>query len=260
VSVYFIKQLSLLLYPLTWVILLLIITMLLLFFRRSFWAGQSLALAFVVLWISAMPVTGKWLTQHLETQYTVKMAADYGEADAIVLLGGGIKGADAPQRPMPDLNDAADRVWFASQLYLKQKAPIIIATGGTLSWTGTQQTEANAMKMILQDLGIPESRIIEEGQSLTTQENAQYTAQLLAQTKAQRIFLVTSAAHMPRAYRVFRHELPNMVIIPAPTDFRVSSIGHNILDWIPQASGLEMMNQAWHEWVANIIYEIKELL
>lgn len=259
-SVYLLKQFSVLLYPLTWVLLLLIMTMIFLFFRRSFLAGQSLGLAFVILWVAAMPITGQWLTLKLESEYPPKLAMGYGDADAIVLLGGGIKGADGDLRPMPDLNDASDRVWFASQLYRYQKAPIIIASGGALGWTGAQQTEANAMRLLLQDLGVPAERIIEEGHSLTTNENAQYTQALLSQTNAKRIFLVTSAAHMPRAYRAFRQKMPDMIIIPAPTDHRISAIGHSVIDWIPQASGLEMTNQAWHEWVGNLVYEAKALL
>ena len=259
-SVYLLKQFSLLLYPLTWVILLLILTMIFLFFRRTFLAGQSLALGLIVLWVAAMPVTGQWLTLKLESPYPAKLATGYGEADVIVLLGGGVKGSDGELRPMPDINDAGDRIWFAAQLYRYQKAPIIIASGGTLSWSGTKQTEANAMRMILQDFGVPTERIIEEDKSLTTQENAQYTNVILSQTKAKRVFLVTSAAHMSRAYRAFRHQMPDMIIIPAPTDHRVSGIGHSLLDWFPQASGLEMTNQAWHEWVGNIVYEAKEML
>jgi uncharacterized SAM-binding protein YcdF (DUF218 family) len=259
-SVYLLKQFSLLLYPLTWVLFLLIMAMVFLFFRRMFLAGQSLALGFIILWIAAMPVTGQWLMLKLESQYPAKLAMGYGSADAIVLLGGGVKGANEPLRPLPDVNDAGDRIWFAAQLYRYQKAPIIIASGGALGWTGAQQTEANAMRMILQDFGVPAERVIEENKSLNTQENARYTQEILAQTNAKRIFLVTSAAHMPRAYRVFRAELPDMIIIPTATDHRVSGIGNGLIDWIPQASGLEMTNQAWHEWVGSFVYELKAML
>ncbi len=259
-SVYFTKWLSLLLYPLTWVLLLLIMSMVFLFLRRHFAAGQSLALGFLILWIASMPITGQWLTQQLETQYPAKLAHEYGSVDAIVVLGGGVKGAAEPHRPMPDLLDAADRVWFAAQLYHNQKAPMIIASGGALGWTGAVQTEASAMRSVLHHFGVPPARVMEEDKSLTTQENAYYTEALLQDMKAQRILLVTSATHMPRAYRTFRRQMPSMIIIAAPTDHRVSTLNTtSFFNWLPQVSGLEMTNAAWHEWVGKLVYEARDL-
>ena len=52
--------------------------------------------------------------------------------------------------------------------------------------------------------GIDPSRIIIEASSLTTYENAQFTAALVPHAEGERWLLVTSAVHMPRAMGAFR--------------------------------------------------------
>lgn len=45
-----------------------------------------------------------------------------------------------------------------------------------------------------------------ENESLTTQQNGEYTAQLLKEKQAKQVLLVTSALHMPRAMAIFRKQ------------------------------------------------------
>ena len=52
--------------------------------------------------------------------------------DAIVVLGGGMTPAAPPFLMEPDLADAADRVWYAAQLYHRGVARRIIVSGGSL--------------------------------------------------------------------------------------------------------------------------------
>jgi uncharacterized SAM-binding protein YcdF (DUF218 family) len=256
-SVYLSKILSLAIYPLTWLLVLLIISLLLLIINKTRAGITTLTVALISFWIIAMPVTGKWLMHSLESQYEAKQVKDSTTADVIVLLGGGIAGSAEPIRPMPDLLDSADRVWFAAQLYNAQKAPTIIASGGTLSWRGINQSEASAMRLLLEQLNVPSTAIVDEDQSLTTYENALHCRPLLQSLSAKRILLVTSAAHMPRAMAVFSKQYPESVIIPAVTDVRVLAIGADLLDWLPQASGIAMLNEAWHEWIGLLVYKLK---
>jgi len=48
------------------------------------------------------------------------------QADAIVLLGGGLSGARPPERPGFDLGSAADRVWYAAALFKAGKASWVL--------------------------------------------------------------------------------------------------------------------------------------
>jgi uncharacterized SAM-binding protein YcdF (DUF218 family) len=257
VNIYLSKLLSLAIYPITWVFLLLIISLLLLALKRIRTASITIGFSLISFWIIAMPVTGQWVMHALESQYEAKQAKDTATADIIVLLGGGMAGATPPIRPMPELLDSADRVWFAAQLYNEQKAPTIIASGGILTWRGVSQSEASAMRLLLEQLNVPSNAIIDEDQSLTTYENALHSRPLLQSLAAKRILLVTSAAHMPRAMAVFSKQFPEDIIIPAITDIRVIAVGEDLLDWLPQASGIAQLNEAWHEWIGLFVYRLK---
>jgi uncharacterized SAM-binding protein YcdF (DUF218 family) len=256
-SVYLSKILSLAIYPLTWVFILFIMSLILLLAKKYRSASGTLAFSLISFWIIAMPVTGQWLTYTLESQYPAQPADSYPQADVIILLGGGMAGSAEPVRPFPDLLDSADRVWFAAQLFNAQIAPTIIASGGTLSWHGVQQSEAQAMHQLLVQLGVDSHAIIDEDQSLTTYENAWHCFKLPEASNAKRILLVSSAAHLPRAMAVFQRVFPDAQLIAAPTDVRVIAVGDDLMDWLPQASGIGMLTEAWHEWVGLWIYRFK---
>ena len=121
------------------------------------------------------------------------------QADAILLLGGGIEPRSPPRRPDFDLTAAGDRVVYAAQLYRSGKAPTILVTGGRLPWTAGAASEADAMQQMLLRLGVPDAAIAREDRARTTRENMRYSAPKLAQLQARRVLLVTSAMHMPRA-------------------------------------------------------------
>lgn len=258
ITVYFSKLLGYALYPLSWVVLLLIIATLAVWWNRKRLASVSLTLATGLLFIISMPITGQWLTHQLEKQFPVVDLNQIETADTILLLGGGIQGSAPPWRLMPDLNDAADRVVYAAQLYHAQKAKLIIASGGTLSWRGVAQSEAEAMKQLLVQLGVPETAIIEESKSQSTYENMTYSASILSNLASNHLLIVTSAAHMPRAMATAQRNLPNHIQLhAASTDLRIVAIAPDLLDWLPQASGLEQFTQAWHEWMGWLVYQIK---
>ena len=67
------------------------------------------------------------------------------KADIIVVLGGGLQGASKPERPTPDLGEAADRMWAGAKLYNLGKAPKVLLTGGSQPWNGLTTSEADGM-------------------------------------------------------------------------------------------------------------------
>lgn len=196
------KLLSQLAYPLGLAIGLALLALLLMLrgWRRGAAALLSIGILWLFLW--SMPVVSDRLRASLEERVKPEPIALIPQADAVVVLGGGIRGA-TPRRPDPDLGQAADRVWHAARLYHAGKAPLIIVSGGSLPWLGERQPEADAMLAFLVDLGVPAHAILLEGRSMNTRENALYTAELLAREGHERVLLVTSALHMPRAWRPF---------------------------------------------------------
>ncbi|HQR95413.1 MAG TPA: YdcF family protein [Thiotrichales bacterium] len=257
-SIYIAKLFSYFLYPLTWVVLLLLLSVISLWWQKQRLAKLSATSSLLLLSVISMPVTSQWLMHQLESRYPVQAINDIQPADVILVLGGGIHGSAPPWRLAPDLNDAADRVVYAAQLYHAGKASRILVSGGTLSWKGVQQSEASAMKALLVQLSVPESAIIEEDKSQSTYENMKNSQPILANLGMQKVMLVTSAAHMPRSMATALHNLPtNISITAATTDIRVVSIGDDLLDYLPQASGLAQFTEAWHEWIGWLIYRLK---
>ncbi|PYE84102.1 YdcF family protein [Pseudoroseicyclus aestuarii] len=59
--------------------------------------------------------------------------------------------------------------------------------------------EAEVMRLLLIEAGVPESAITPEAASHTTQENIAFALPILARLGANRVILVTDAPHLPRA-------------------------------------------------------------
>ena len=98
------------------------------------------------------------------------------EADAIVLLGGAIRG-DTHMGTLGDLNQQADRLVHAVALYKAGKAPWLLVTGGAASRAPGARHEI--MRDLLEVMGVPAGAILLEDKSRDTYQNAVYTAQML---------------------------------------------------------------------------------
>lgn len=195
------------------------------------------------LWLWSVPLVGDRLRGWIEDQAGARRIADLPKAQAIVVLGGGVRGARPPQRPDPDLGAAGDRVWHAARLYRAGKAERIILSGG-ITRTG-DGSEADAMHVLLRDLGVPDAAIVIEGRSETTETNAQRVAELLARERVDGVLLVTSALHMPRARCLF--ERAGVRLVPAPTDFEIVGEPFDLLRLVPDADTLNGSGRAMKE-------------
>ena len=96
-----------------------------------------------------------------------------------------------------------------------------------------------------------------EDRSLTTEENAVYSAQMLAADGIGRVLLVTHAWHMPRAMVAF--ERAGVEAIAAPTYFvhREGRREPDYGDWLPSARAFSISYFALHEYLGQIWYQIK---
>lgn len=115
-------------------------------------------------------------------------------ADAIVVLGCRILTSGRPSAP------AQRRAAAAAEAYHAGVAPLVIASGGR-RWGA--QIEASVLRAELLRLGVPRGAVVEELWSLSTFENAIFSAALLRRLGAQRAAVVTCPWHMPRAARNF---------------------------------------------------------
>jgi uncharacterized SAM-binding protein YcdF (DUF218 family) len=251
VSLFLSKLLSLFIHPLSLGLLLLLAGT-----TTAYWWREGglavLGVGLVVVWFPATPLFADWLGGTLESRYPPARAEEAPTADAIVTLGGSV-GAPQPPRVYPDLSGASDRVWHAARLYEAGKAPVVIASGGTLPWKDQVFREAPVMKRLLVSWGVPADSILLESASANTYQNATNTADLVAERDLDRILLVTSALHMRRALATFRSA--GVEAVPAATDYRVVHGPTTVLDLIPSAGALAESTGAIREYVGYIVYD-----
>ena len=94
----------------------------------------------------------------------------------------------------------------------------------------------------------------QEDRSADTRENATFSASMLKQGGVQRILLVTSAWHMPRAVAAF--EGTGLTVVAAPTGFR-SPVADDVTNFLPHWHGLRDSCLALHEWTGRAWYWLR---
>lgn len=245
------KAVVFLISPLTLALLLVCLGLICLLRDRKHLATCFISLALVWLCFWSLPVTSHWLYALVSKEYPYRAAASFAKAEAIVVLGGGVKPANT-LHPEPDIGNSADRVWFASQLFHAGKAPLLVLSG--LLPDGSLYSEAHAMRMLMLDLGVPDNAMISEGASINTQQNAAYTHRLLQRRGVHRILLVTSALHMKRAAAEFIQQ--GFEVTPAATDYRLEpAVG--LRPYIPDASALLDNTGALKEVIGQLVLHWK---
>lgn len=218
--------------------------------------------ALVLLWLGGNRWVSSVLVRSLEWRYLP--TAPLPSTQAIVLLGGGTRPQALP-RPLAEVNEAGDRLFYAAWLYRQGKAPLVLVTGGGIEWRGPRLPETEAMRDLLVFMGVPAEAILLESEARNTYENALYTRQILAARGIDRILLVTSALHMPRAVRLFERQ--GFTVIPAPADFLVSQADwasltypdprQQVIQLFPDAEALYYTTLALKEYIGMVIYGLR---
>ena len=171
-------------------------------------------------------------------------------------------------RQMVEINSAGDRVLYAAQLYKAGAAPLIILSGGNMSYSQARgTTPAEEMQAFLLGLGIPQEALVLQKQSQNTAEDAFFTKAIFAEKEIRTVILVTSAAHMPRALMMFAS--PEISLIPAPVDYTVTLRSWEDLmrwDWktilthvMPDGSTFGQTTLIMREYLGIFFYRVKFL-
>jgi uncharacterized SAM-binding protein YcdF (DUF218 family) len=226
------------------------------------WQGLSdvglivVGLGIAWLWLWSTPLFTNYLGRTIESKFPPVPVEETESADAIVILGGGVRPV-LPPRLYPELNVSGNRVLHAARLYKAGKATWIVLTG----WAGyrpadNEPEKPNPTCVILGELGIPEEVVLVENQSLNTHENAQFAKRIIDDHQIESIILVTSAMHMPRAVVEFRAVCRN--VIPAPIDFGTAAMRNRILiDLLPATGALNLGSEVLHEIVGLVLLRFR---
>ena len=207
------------------------------------WRRTALALAIAGIGWSglwSLPFASDWLRESLEMRNPLVEARVLPRADAIVVLGGG-GGFGWVERPGVSAYDLPkSRVAAGARAWLAGRAPLVILSGGR----GGRRTEAENMARAIARLGVPRSALLMEERSRDTRDNALYTARLARERGVQKILLVTSQLHMPRASLWFRDAGIAVVPLPVPEDVEREGAAR----WLPSRIALHRSGRALKEY------------
>jgi uncharacterized SAM-binding protein YcdF (DUF218 family) len=142
----------------------------------------------------------------------------------------------------------------------------LLLSGGNIDWLNAQEsTPAGQMADVLRMMNVPASALWLESESLNTHENAVYSARILAEKNIQRVILVTTATHMPRAAALFEQQ--DLEVIPAPTDFKVTEenwqallqpdLSSFLVQVMPNISSMSMTTTALKEYLGIVVYRLQ---
>jgi uncharacterized SAM-binding protein YcdF (DUF218 family) len=170
-------------------------------FRRS---GVWLAsIGVVLLAVAGFSPLAAVMTHELERRFPPWDAAR-GAPDGIVILGGAISPRMSRAYNQTAVSSDAGRILAIAKLARAYPQARLVYSGGDASLFAEEHAEADFIYPLLDDFGISRDRMILETKSRNTQENAQFTKDLVQPKAAERWLLVTSAQHMPRAIGSFR--------------------------------------------------------
>jgi uncharacterized SAM-binding protein YcdF (DUF218 family) len=245
------KLLSLLTQPLNWVVVLLLAGWL--FGHRQARRARRLTLAaLLVLLLTGWQVPPEALMRQLEASSN-EMApdADLSAYAGVVVLGGGLDASYIAQdHAQPELNGSAERMTAAVALSQRYPAMRILFTGGEGDLIASGPSEAQRARQFFAAMGLPADRLLLEGVSRNTFENATLSAQMPGVNVHQKWLLVTSAWHMRRSLATFRKAGWNVTAYPV--DFRTGAD----TPWTRYsiADGAQQWQLVLHEYLGLLAY------
>jgi uncharacterized SAM-binding protein YcdF (DUF218 family) len=246
------------LYPLGLAFILVIVAGVLAAVKRQLPARVNLAAAFLVIWFSSTPVAARWLCSTLENQFPPQTVEATPRADVAIVLGGAL-GLPIPPRVEVELSSASGRLLHAARLYRGGKVQRILVAAGNLPWHQRGRSEAEFIKELLIEWGVPDDAIEIDASSRTTRENALEVKALYERQPFDRGLLVTSALHMPRAMKVFKRA--GLPVSASTANVIVTDDTPNlILSLLPNQYALDATTAAVHEWLGLGVYWLRGYL
>ena len=210
-------------------------------------------LAVSILIICSLPIFSNKLITYLENEYILSDASSAKTADAIVVLSGMVRTINGKNGLSYEWGEASDRIFAGIELIKKNKAPIMILTGGKLPWS-VGKPEGEHLRDVAIKYGVPNKNILLTENVENTDQEAKAVGKLLNKTSP-KIILVTSAFHMPRAQKVF--EAVGINIEPFAVDFLSEADKYTIMNFIPSAGALNQTSFFIRELIGRLYYNLK---
>ena len=210
--------------------------------RRRLRMAALWLFAFGGLTIAGSPVLGGEWVASLEDAHWDDPFME-APMDLVIVLGGGTTRM-APWRKYY-IGPAGDRLFLGLRLYRAGIALRLGTSGSPLFGPGTGHPTNLATAALWQEFDVPERDIDILEDARNTQEEAKLWAQWIRDRGYQRIGLITSAWHLPRAQARFSAE--GIAVIPLAADYRGIRGWAGFHGLIPSRLGAQLMERAWWE-------------
>ncbi len=219
---------------------------------RRRWRERAILGATAVIALAALTPLSDVLLAPLEDRFPpLQVEQVPGDVRTIVVLGGVSRGIVIGGERRAEYSAAIDRVTYTAELATRLPAARVLICAGTADASDDTEAEAHTIASLLEQLGVDPARISKETRSTSTAANARNAMAFLK--PGERIILVTSAFHMPRAVGAFRAE--GLAVLAAPTDWRLKGAPAG---WTRAASeGLSTLDMALHEYAGLVIYWVR---
>ena len=195
-----------------------------------------------ILYIFSIPYTSQKLHDSLVTEDNLTLQ-DYRSAQAIVLLGGGLRDSKELFAKLATNQVAVERVRYAAFLQKETGLPLLI-TGSSPNGTSEAAVMARELGMFFNT----PTKWLEE-KAKTTKENALFSYDILNKEGINKIILVTNQWHMQRAKLLF--ERAGFDVLPASVGAGITppTYGLNYMYFMPQSGALHSNMHALKEWI-----------
>lgn len=211
------------------------------------WVGSALLLVCYLLWTPVGAVALKHLVEHAP-----KAICAAPLPRAVVILAGGAAIDAQPGDYAALSRESLRRTLGGVALWRRQPAGTrLLLSGGPAPQHSL--AESQLMAGLAESMGVPVALIRSETRSQTTWQNAQYLA-AMQPPAPRRVWLVTSALHMPRALYAMRAAGFQPCAAPVSDYYRLAPSWAVVL---PQASAIEYSDAALHELAGLAWYHVK---
>ena len=231
--------------------------------KRTFWpkpgtrlrrgadrlSRAALPVTLVGLLVFSLEPTSNTLLRSLEADAprTQKPGFTY---DAVIVLGGLVEDRTDSHGAVA-YNENVERLLGAYDVLARNEARFAILSGG--SWAN-EVAEADTLANELERFGIDRSRLIVEGRSRNTRENALYSAEIVRARGFSSVLLVTSAFHMQRSLRCF--DQVGLTVDALPVDYKSYDPARYSGSFIPRSKSLYESSYAIRELAGRVVYRL----
>ena len=212
-------------------------------------------LAIASLYILSTPIFSNMFFKIVEGDQSRKSFESLEKADAVVVLSGMLSIYEMDGEEYVKWSDP-NRFFAGIALMKAGKAINLIFTGAKLPWAKASRTEGAVLTDYSVEYGIPYDHIFVSSLVENTADEAVAVKKMALGNK---VILITSAFHMPRAQMLFEKE--GLEVVPYPVDFNLLTADSlTVMDYLPNAGSLAKTELGLRELMGRLYYWLKLLI